>query len=147
MLATFKQAALEQVKTSIEAKKQSFTKLFSTLASKEDLQFVLGKWDEAVAAKERVFLAASEDEAEEANDIYDLCMIAVQEKWVGFEIVGTAKAKVFAHDIMHEAIGGGFAVLGAVLQATLTVLFPGGGIVGAALNMGIQKVVAHFNKE
>lgn len=142
-----KQAAVTQAKVSIARSKDNFIALYGNFFKPDDLVRVEDYWSKALAAKTAQFMAMTEDEAQVQADIYDAYLDAIEEIGTDYLIVGTAKAGVFARGLLHEVIGGGFAIAGAVLQVGLNILFPGvGGLVGAGLNAGIQHVVAHFNK-
>ncbi len=146
LIDSAKVAALAQARIGIERQRQNFLATFGSFFKPADLVKITDWWGLAVEAKAAQFMSATDDQAQEQADIYDSYLDAIEEVGTDYEVVGKAKAGMFARSVLHEVIGGGFAILGAVLQAGLAIVIPGfGSLIGAGLNAGIQHVVAHFN--
>lgn len=147
VIATAKSAAIAQVQPQIDQAKTSFLALFGSFLKPEDLKTVALLFDKAVLAKVGQFSAATNEEATEYSDEYEGYLQTVETIGDRYEIVGKAKAGVWLRNLMHNLISGFFAVAGAVLQVGLGVFVPvAGSFIGAALNQGLQHVVAYYNE-
>lgn len=143
-LDAFRSASSDEARKAAAVGKKALLDGLRDVVSTDDLVTVERCFELGLAAKVRSYVAANEHDAREASDEVEANLDAVEELVLRYEIVGKATVARLARSLMHQAISGAFAVGGAVLQAALATLFPGGGLVGAGINAGVQHVVAWF---
>lgn len=146
-LAAIQKATLEQSQPVLAATKKSFLDTFSGFVSTEDMIDLDQMFSAALSSKARQFLAPTLDEAAAAAREYEASLDAMATIGTQCEIVGKAKIGKFVRSFAHNLISGAFAVLGAGVQAAISLAFPipiAGGILGAGVNSGLQHVVAYF---
>ncbi len=148
MIGAAKAQALVQAQALVANGRSSLLEQLASFVQKEDLVELESLFDKAVAAKAGQFTASTNEQAQEFADEYESYMETAETIGDRYVIVGKAKAGVWIRHMMHQVISGFFAVAGAVLQVGLGIAVPvAGTFAGAALNQGLQHVVAYFNEE
>lgn len=140
-----KTATLDQLGKILTSTKASFLTTFRDFVKPTDLARVEWLLEAASAAKVAQFSAGTPEEAQDLADEYDAYMRGIETIGNKYVIQGEARAGLLLRSTAHLLIAGFFAVAGGVLQVGLGIAIPGvGSLVGAGLNVGLQKVVAHF---
>ena len=138
-------AALVQAKALVQTGYAGFVASFKDYLEPEDLVLLEDIGSAMLAAKVRQWSAQTDDEARWAQDEYVAAHNGFDALFDAYAIQGGAKVKALAKSLAHQVVAGVFAALGAGVQATFAAFVPVvGGIAGAVLNVGIQKVVSYF---
>jgi hypothetical protein len=138
-------AAEPQIQIIIDEGRKEFIALFGNYVKVEDCKRLEELFINAAKARAGQFTAQTAEQAADFEDEYEAALESIETIGDAYEIVGKAKAGVFARHMAHMLIAGAFAVAGSVLQVGLGIVIPGLGVfVGAAVNAGVQHVVSAY---